>query len=78
MEPNAARQVLHDSGLSHDLLNELMIVIGLCDILQEEFPEYHFSKHVHAIREAAKRMSQRVTGCQADCSLAGSDGTRCG
>jgi signal transduction histidine kinase len=77
MEQNATRPVLHDSGLSHDLLNELMIVIGLCDLLQEEFPEYQYSKHVHAIREAAKRMSQRVTGCQAGCSLASSDGAGC-
>jgi signal transduction histidine kinase len=74
MEQNAARQVLHDSGLSHDLLNELMVVIGQCDILLEELPEYHFSRHVHAIREAAKRMSQRVTDCQAGRSLARSDG----
>jgi len=47
-------------GLTHDLLNELTIVIGTCDLLQEEFLDYQSSRHVWLIREMAVRMSQRI------------------
>jgi hypothetical protein len=37
-----------------------MIVIGQCDLLHEELPEYQYSKRILAIREVAVRMSKRV------------------
>lgn len=60
MERNDSQSLMSYYDPSHDLLNELMIVIGECDLLNEELPEYHYSKRLHMIREAAVRMSQRV------------------
>ncbi|MGB6131964.1 MAG: hypothetical protein WCC14_01590 [Acidobacteriaceae bacterium] len=60
MEQNAPQPFVAYYDPSHDLLNELMIVIGECDLLHEELLEYRYSKHLRMIREAAVRMSQRV------------------
>jgi hypothetical protein len=46
--------------LSHDLLNDLIIVIGECDLLHEEFLDYEASRRLLLIRETAVRMSQRI------------------
>jgi len=60
MDPNASQPLMSYYDPSHDLLNELMIVIGECDLLDEEMLEYRHSRRLHMIREAAVRMSQRV------------------
>jgi signal transduction histidine kinase len=60
MEHPASHSLVADYSLSHDLLSELTRVIGECDLLQEEFLEYHISKRLHAIRDSAVRMSKRL------------------
>jgi hypothetical protein len=60
MQQDAVQHIISDYGLSDDLLNDLLIVIGECDLLGEELPEYHFSKRIRVIREIAVRMSKRV------------------
>jgi hypothetical protein len=60
MEHDAAHAFTPCFDPSHDFLNELMIVIGECDLLHEELLEYRYSRHLRMIREAAVRMSQRL------------------
>ncbi len=60
MALDASQPLMSYYDPSHDLLNELMIVIGECDLLDEELLEYRHARRLHMIREAAVRMSQRV------------------
>lgn len=61
---SARPSAMPDYGLAHDLLNQLMILIGECDLLSEEFLEYRVSKHLHLIREIAVSMSKRIAEYQ--------------
>jgi hypothetical protein len=61
MMGSAAPAVPPDDGLIHDLLNELMIVIGECGLLSEEVTDSESSLRIRRIRESAARMSERVT-----------------
>jgi hypothetical protein len=64
MTENSKQPAKPACELSHDLLNELMIVIGQCDLLCEELPGDRYLIRLLVIREAAVRMSQRVAARQ--------------
>lgn len=64
MEHNTTRAIEAEFGLFHDLLNDLMILIGECDLLHEDLPEYHHSKRIRMIREVAVRMCARIAESQ--------------
>lgn len=55
-----------DYALAHDLVNELMIVIAECDLFAEELLECKAPNRLHAIREIAVHMSQRIALQQVD------------
>jgi signal transduction histidine kinase len=64
MDENASSTESPVRDLSHELLNDLMIVIGECDLLHEEFLDAEVTMRLHRIRETAVRMSRRVTDHQ--------------
>lgn len=50
-----------DEGLTHDLINKLSIIIGNCDLLQEETAEgSHDLKRLKIIHDAATSMAQEL------------------
>lgn len=55
--------------LAHDLLNNLSVIVGSCDLLQDqENLENQSTQHVTRIRDTAKSMAERLNHHQ--CHLA--------
>jgi hypothetical protein len=46
--------------LCHGLMNDLTIIIGVCDLLQEELPGNSIASGIRLIREAAVRTLGQV------------------
>lgn len=55
--------------LAHELLNNLSVIVGSCDLLQDQQNvEDQSAKHVTRIRDTAKSMAERLNHHQ--CHLA--------
>ena len=62
------------SKLAHELINKLAIIVGNCDLLEEEAPEdSHCLKRLRAIREVAMSMAKSLHPRQGRLEKAGED-----
>lgn len=56
-----------ESGLAHDLLNKLSLIIGHCDLLEEQRPaDPPLLRHLRIVRDAAQAVSKELILHQRD------------
>lgn len=47
-------------SLTHDLINDLAIIMGECDLLDGSLPEGVATQRLQVIRAATRRMAERI------------------
>lgn len=66
--------VLEPCSLAHDLINDLAIIVGECDLLDDSLPEGDGAQRLKIIRATARRMADRIAyhPCPAKTEMRGS------